>query len=331
MDDRRFDNLVKSIATTASRRTVLRGVLGVAASAAGVTALRGSDTDAARRGFSGPTFPTPRPTATPTPSCGAGQTPCGSGCVDTATDPANCGGCGIACGAGGICQAGSCVACSPDYSGCSQGAECCSGFCMQYGASGNNCEPCEYTLCSGFECSNTDRDDNHCGGCGNACAPGLHCWDAVCQQCYPPYIGGCTSNAQCCDPDAYCRQAGSVTVCETCAGTICGDFLCVDTTTDVQHCGGCGVACPSGYCYQGQCTTCTPPGYGCSGNSECCTGYCQTYGASGNACGECNGTVCGESLCVDLNSDLYHCGACGNACTGGATCQFGICIGGIET
>ena len=51
MDDRRFDLLVKSIGRSTSRRTLLRGMLGIAATAAGVTALRQDETDAARRGF----------------------------------------------------------------------------------------------------------------------------------------------------------------------------------------------------------------------------------------------------------------------------------------
>lgn len=334
MDDRRFDLLVKSIAASTSRRRLLHGLLGVAATAAGVTGLRGERANAARRGFSGPTFPTPLPTPSPTPTplpCGANQTRCGTACVDTMIDPANCGGCGVACGPGGSCQAGSCTACYPESSGCNQGADCCSGFCMQYGASGSYCETCAFTLCSGFDCRNTDMDDDNCGGCGAACAPGLHCWNGTCQQCYPEYISGCAVNVDCCDPSLYCQQNSSLSSCVACMGTICGDSLCVDTTSDAQHCGSCDAPCaPGGYCYQGQCTTCTPPDYGCSGNSECCSGYCETYGASGSACGTCNGTVCGESLCVDLNSNQAHCGSCGFACTGGATCQFGICIGGAE-
>lgn len=32
-----------------------------------------------------------------------------------------------------------------------------------------------------------------------------------------------------------------------------------------------------------------------------------------------------EGRCVDLRSDARHCGACGNACTGGTTCRDGVC------
>ena len=104
MDDRRFDLLVKSIGRSTSRRTLLRGMLGIAATAAGVTALRQDQTDAARRGFSGPTFPTPLP------ACGANLTRCGTVCVDTVSDPTNCGGCGNTCDTStSTCTGGSCV------------------------------------------------------------------------------------------------------------------------------------------------------------------------------------------------------------------------------
>src|SRR5262249_36871478 len=36
-------------------------------------------------------------------------------------------------------------------------------------------------------------------------------------------------------------------------------------------------------------------------------------------------TTCG-SQCVDLTSNVSHCGACGNACGGAQTCQQGACV-----
>jgi hypothetical protein len=33
-----------------------------------------------------------------------------------------------------------------------------------------------------------------------------------------------------------------------------------------------------------------------------------------------------DSACVDLQSSAAHCGACGNACAGGSTCQAGSCV-----
>src|SRR5215207_5722521 len=58
MDDRRFDTFVRSLAVGHTRRDVLKRLLGVGTGAVAVVALPGHATEAARRGFSGPTFPT---------------------------------------------------------------------------------------------------------------------------------------------------------------------------------------------------------------------------------------------------------------------------------
>lgn len=329
MDGHRFDQLTRSIARASNRRGFIKGILGLSGIAVSAAALREREVDAARRGFTGPTLPSPTPTPVP---CPAGQIRCAGACVDTLTDPANCGGCGISCGAGNICQGGSCVACRPDISSCSAGSQCCSGYCAIYGASGNQCESCAGTLCSGFECSNLMTDDFNCGVCGNRCAAGSYCWDGVCRtDCFPPYIGGCATNAQCCDPTAYCAL-GSGSVCIQCADTICGDNLCVDLSSNPQFCGSCSTACdPGDYCDQGSCVSCRPYGYDCSQNSDCCTAYCQILGASGGMCDTCAHTICGFSICANLQTDNFNCGACGNSCPAGSTCQLGICIGGIGT
>lgn len=60
MDDRRFDSLVQSLAGIRNRRGILKGLLGVSAGF-GAARVAAGETDAARRGFSGPTFPTPTP------------------------------------------------------------------------------------------------------------------------------------------------------------------------------------------------------------------------------------------------------------------------------
>jgi hypothetical protein len=51
---------------------------------------------------------TPAPAATPVADCSAGQTDCGSGCVDMTSDTANCGACGFACSTGQTCANGVC-------------------------------------------------------------------------------------------------------------------------------------------------------------------------------------------------------------------------------
>src|SRR5262245_50951623 len=91
MEDRRFDALTRALGRARSRRMVLKALLGLS----GVTAAGAilHETDAARRGYSGPptpgTLPTqptalptlpPPPTETTVPRCPGNQTPCGTEC-----------------------------------------------------------------------------------------------------------------------------------------------------------------------------------------------------------------------------------------------------------
>lgn len=91
MDDRRFDAIVKSLAEGKSRRTVLKGILGLGGAALAGGALLEGDTDAARR----PTNPTPTPVKCPgqqvvcgnTCCCPTGQSKCGPDCCHTTDVP----------------------------------------------------------------------------------------------------------------------------------------------------------------------------------------------------------------------------------------------------
>lgn len=66
MDDKRFDSIARQLGSVSSRRSVLKGLLGLGGVAAVGLAVHGQ-TDAARRGFSGPFGPTPVPTPTCVP------------------------------------------------------------------------------------------------------------------------------------------------------------------------------------------------------------------------------------------------------------------------
>ena len=81
-------------------------------------------------------------------SCAAGQTRCGTVCVDTSGDPGNCGGCGMVCSGANatmICSSGVCA-----ISSCNQGFADCDGV-----------------VASGCE---TDLSTvTNCGGCGTIC------------------------------------------------------------------------------------------------------------------------------------------------------------------
>jgi Stigma-specific protein, Stig1/Fibrinogen beta and gamma chains, C-terminal globular domain len=119
------------------------------------------------------------------------------------------------------------------------------------------------------------------------------------------------------------------------------DGRCVDTATDVTHCGDCTTRCPAGNaCDAGRCVTVCPSG------QSLCGGACATLATDAMNCGACGmrcatGASCAagvcacpagqrvcDGACVDVSSSRAHCGACGNACsaTGGtAACVEGAC------
>ena len=120
------------------------------------------------------------------------------------------------------------------------------------------------------------------------------------------------------------------------AGQACDSGLtdcfgnCVALQTDVLHCGACGNACMG------------VPGPGQSDIGECVAGVCQVVCLEGYTLvdGVCVPTteVCDPGLtecvgvCVDPQTDVYHCGACGNACVGvpgPGQSSIGECVAGV--
>ena len=80
--------------------------------------------------------------------------------------------------------------------------------------------------------------------------------------------------------------------------TQCGE-ACVDTQSDVDHCGGCGNACPE--------------------DAGCAAGTCVAICEDGlKSC---------DGLCVDVLTDGNNCGHCGFACPDSAPCTEGVCLG----
>ncbi len=138
-----------------------------------------------------------------------------------------------------------------------------------------------------------------------------------------------------------------VSGCPAATPTLSGS-ACVDTTTDPNHCGGCGTACSSSptnshsFCGDGGCAFACDPGY------SLCNGACVQLTTAAN-CGSCGATcdpdgglpLCGppagagadggpytcvsgcppaaptrcSGACVDTTSDTANCAACGHACT----------------
>jgi hypothetical protein len=177
----------------------------------------------------------------------------------------------------------------------------------------------------GDVCTQLASSADNCGYCGNTCAPGSICDGGQCrseaQGCSPStllcgrdcvdptsngsHCGACDAS---CPSDATCVGGG----CD-CPGDLsaCGS-TCVDTLQDVANCGACGTACvDTQTCEAGICE--------CPVGRELCSS--QQLGVQDGAVS----TVAGVSTCVDPLTDAQHCGACGNACTGGQICDQGSC------
>ncbi|MFO0649467.1 MAG: hypothetical protein U0326_24715 [Polyangiales bacterium] len=163
-----------------------------------------------------------------------------------------------------------------------------------------------------------------------------------------------------CYLDSHC-PAGNICSADTCVpgcsdaqpcprGSTCCDAQCIDTTSNLTNCGGCGVTCaaPRGAvaCSAGRCviTGCPAPYGNCDGDAA---NGCETdndtdglnCGSCGNVCpagqscvrGECSPLCVGAlsacaGACRDLQRDVANCGACGRACASpDNVCAMGAC------
>jgi hypothetical protein len=292
---------------------------------------------------------------------------CGGGCADLGSDADNCGDCGVACAVGSTCTGGLCIA--PDGGAaicgdgvaCPPGSACAQGTCLPQACSPSiELEACAFgdggqgTCCSAA-CANVQSDPVNCGGCGELCPPGTACAAGICAA---PDGGSftCLANPASCPAGTFCVSSGaclspscpagasgvacvfgisylfgSSTIKE---GTCCGGN-CVDPEQDPANCGQCGIACPSGVCYdyvdqQPNILQCFPTAD--AGSSVSCTE--ETVGA---LCAVTDGGigigVCcfgyPDPICADLAADPENCGDCRVACPGGQSCIDGVCSGAV--
>jgi hypothetical protein len=123
--------------------------------------------------------------------------------------------------------------------------------------------------------------------------------------------------------------------------SICG-IECVDTSTDSQNCGACGVACPSNsLCFGSACAPCPTTSTLCGlGGAPYCANLendSANCGACGKACPQ--GTVCQQgscacpltqcgALCTDTQTDSNNCGTCGHTCTTSLPNELAVCVAG---
>jgi hypothetical protein len=343
VDGSRFDRIAREMATSRSRRSLLKGLTGsLAAAIAGTAGLRGADAAAGCKregqvcrenpnccsGLCGKDASGRRVCA-----CPAGTTPCNGMCVNPATafqtDKANCGACGNACRGGQICVNGTCAnkGCTsagqcPQPTGACQTATCISGACgITTAANGTPCN--DGNLCTtGDVCTN-----GVCGGTPVVCTALDQCHDAgTCD----PATGVCTNpdkanGTACTDPDpcttndvctsGVCR--GTPTNCPS--PTLCQVSVACDPTSgscvtvnqpDGTLCGA-NDPCSHDICQAGQCLTNQPKpiGTACNDQNSCTqTDACDGAGACvGAAPVTCPATdVChGDGVC---NTGTGQCG-----------------------
>ncbi len=185
------------------------------------------------------------------------------------------------------------------------------------GGGGGVCNPsCAAGLvcCSGA-CVSTQINTQNCGGCGIVCAAGQACTSGVCTGGAP--VDGSVPTSDGGGGGGMCTPSCSAD--ERCCGSICSDRAAPVGQLDARahesfaNCNGCGLGCD-----MERASRCGAPAGG--GSAQCLCGNLPQCGV-GQACVQRDGTF----LCANLNFDPANCGAIGNACGEGETCNMGVC------
>jgi hypothetical protein len=361
MDDRRFDELTRTLAGVSSRRSVLKALSGGALAAAGtligvnragacrpVTSICRKNGDCCSNNC-GPRDITGRQRC----ACPSGQTLCDGACkgaADFASDVQNCGSCDNVCGAD-PCFSATCTdgVCGQTPVVCGANATCSGGACA--------CDGGQTALCPNGDCCPVGQvcnSGNICTGTqdlGSSCMTDTVCASNLCCPAGTPREGLCGlpdgaacpngSNNACCSGtcvEGTCQPArgalgavcdsGDEADCEenlTCCisdGSPTG-FACVDTSSDPNNCGNCAAQGSQYVC--GANETCSAGACACSGGpaATCDDGSCCPQG---EICGP--GDICSAPLGTGLTcAEELDC-ASGTCCPAGMP-REGLC--GIPT
>lgn len=238
--------------------------------------------------------------------CLLSETCCPAGCVNLDSDHDNCGMCGKRCGPRENCEFGDCE-CTTGTSRCGPGECCLSGerCCRDAEGLGRNCCPPNLTCCSDGICRDLGTQ-LHCGACFDNCAGNERCCQNVCTP--VDSAAQCGECGRTCGAGEDCCRKGTRNLTVGNRSITVENWECTRLGTN-SDCSACNDACPSPkICQNRSCvcpsnretcgTTCCPEGEQCS-NGMCC--------ASGL-------TNCGGQ-CVDLQTNVNHCGVCGRAVT----------------
>jgi hypothetical protein len=334
MDQKRFDNLTRTLASGSSRRKVLggalAGVIGAGIAAVSGTAAKGKKNRKKGNGRAGAEF---------TCTANNANDPNLGGCSDNQSCCAStAGGLGPICVTEGTQRSGTQQFCGDKNDGSGVCRTCPPGTVCSEDADNEIRCICTPSTCPTGCCINndlTDEDDecvqNGSGAPVNSVNPDFD-GNSVCgfggSECTICSIG--TIFAGCCTPTGACN-AGTTgiscgsggNICEPCpAGSNCINQTCETTAP----CGPatCGAGCCSGQaCLSGTSNGACGEGGGacqvCGAGSTCVNHQCVAQPTCPPGLTDCNG------ICVNLQVDKANCGACGNACGGSQRCRGGVC------
>ncbi len=271
----------------------------------------------------------------PSSQCPAGWTTCADSRFPCDTnilaDVANCGGCGMACPPGTGFEVFTCN----------------EGACKLECHASTGSKDCDGIIDNG--CESSVLDPTNCGACGVVCAVGQRClWQdqslaEVGCGCPPGKIacGICTDGSaddsncgacnNACDPTGGANAPQYANMYYGCVAGQCGKLKCQGLSADCDgelhngcetsiltddNCGACGTKCGAGQkCavdLDGNVTCLCPPGLE----------FCQVDEEHGLP----------KGACVDVSTDVDHCGTCGTRCTINGpreaqmpACDFGKC------
>jgi LPXTG-motif cell wall-anchored protein len=333
MDDKRFDAFVRSLAEGASRRGVLKGMLG---GLVGGAALSVGMSKASADEETPPDDGTPISEETAVEET-IDETPADEVPVEDSAETqtseeteANAAtGCTYDCGPCGYCVNGSC------WSECDE-AYCCSDdkgghYCLNAEA-GQTC--CDSSYCDGCEVCYGGYCIDSCGPKGQVCCGLVEIEEGKNDG---PYCAECCEHWDC-GPCQECDRGHCVDVCRK--GELCCDWeeasFCAEECCDDSQCGSCE------YCYEGLCY----PDSGCDPYSVCCANgdypYCAhpSEGCCGGRGDWCevqvaagagttlDGTCCDElNCCYDDKTKSATCAECcdDDHCPEGYQCCGGNC------
>ena len=269
--------------------------------------------------------------------------------------------CASRANASAACVGGACeYECDPGFDDCDEMRNGCetevASDSLNCGACNNACEGTNAVVgCNGGQCEITSCNDGF-DDCDDESSNGCETDLRVATSC-----GACSME---CAPMQICDASGDLIECSNSCGFDLCEASCVDTASDVAHCGGCSQPCPTPdradaiRCADSMCEFDCQTGFGdCDDDSD---NGCETTltndpahcGACGASCSlanviahTCIASDCGIETCIpgfedcdmsdsngceaQLDSDDRNCGQCGNRCTTGP-CVAGRCDPVVE-